>query len=153
MYDILENILNVLRRELTRRPKIVNNGSISSTCSFISDESRLQWQKPLAKQMGRAKLQEQWLPVMKMLGMKRIVRRKPRSWLSRPFGAINQIKSKLLVLGAVQTTINDQGCQHVTGGGVESIRMFLSKQTGWPTFVHSHPSVKTVERFKKTIVT
>ncbi len=28
---------------------------------------------------------------------------------------INQIKSKLLVLGAVSTTINDQGCQHVTG--------------------------------------
>ncbi len=63
----------------------------------------------------------------------------------------NQIKSKLLVLGAVKTTINDQGYQHVTGGGVESIRMFLSKQTGWPTFVHSHPSVKPVERFKKQL--
>ncbi len=59
-----------------------------------------------------------------------------------------QIKSKLLVMGAVKTTINDQGCQHVTGR-FESIRMFLSKQTGWPTFLQSHPSVKTVEWFKK----
>ncbi len=58
----------------------------------------------------------------------------------------NQMKSKLLVLGAVNTTINDQGCQHVTGGGLESIRMLLSKQTGWPTVVQSRPSVKkTVE--------
>ncbi len=56
----------------------------------------------------------------------------------------NQIKSKLLVLGADKTTINDQGCQHVTGR-CESIRMFLSKRTGWPTFVQSHPSVKTVQ--------
>ncbi len=55
-----------------------------------------------------------------------------------------QIKSKLLVFGAVSTTINDQGCQHVKGR-FESIRMFLSKQTGWPTFVQSHPSVKTEE--------
>ncbi len=34
----------------------------------------------------------------------------------------NPIKSKLLVLGAVSTTINDQGCQHVTRR-FESIRM------------------------------
>ncbi len=62
----------------------------------------------------------------------------------------NQIKSKLLVLGAVKTIINYQGCQHVTGR-FESIGMFLNKQTGWHTFVHSHPSVKTVERFKKQL--
>ncbi len=60
----------------------------------------------------------------------------------------NQIKSKLLVLGAVKTTINDHGCQHVTGR-FESTRMFLSKQTAWPTFVQSHPSVKTEQWFKK----
>ncbi len=54
------------------------------------------------------------------------------------------IKSKLLVLGAVNTAINDQGCQHVTGR-FEPIRMLLSKQTGRPTFFQSHPSVKTVE--------
>ncbi len=52
------------------------------------------------------------------------------------------IKSKLLVLGEFKTTINDQGCQHVTGR-FESIRMFVSKQTAWPTFVQAHPSVKT----------
>ncbi len=34
----------------------------------------------------------------------------------------DQIKSKLLVFGAVNTTINDQECQHVTG------RLLLSKQ-------------------------
>ncbi len=28
-------------------------------------------------------------------------------------------------------------------GRYEPIRMLLSKQTGWPTFVQSHPSVKT----------
>ncbi len=54
------------------------------------------------------------------------------------------IKSKLLALRAVNDTMNDQGCQHVMGR-FESIRMLLSKQTGWPTFVQSHPSVKTVE--------
>ncbi len=51
------------------------------------------------------------------------------------------IKSNLLVLGAGYTTINDQGCQHVTRR-FESIRMLLNKPTGWPTFVQSHPSVK-----------
>ncbi len=54
---------------------------------------------------------------------------------------INQIKSKLLVLGAVSTTINDQGCQHVTGR-FESVRMPLNKSAGWATFVQSHLSVK-----------
>ncbi len=54
------------------------------------------------------------------------------------------IQSKLLVSGAVNATINDQGCQHVTSR-FESIRMFLSRQAGWPTFVQPHPSVKTVE--------
>ncbi len=38
----------------------------------------------------------------------------------------SQIKSNLLVLGAVKTTINDQGCQHVTGR-FKSIRMPLNK--------------------------
>ncbi len=52
-----------------------------------------------------------------------------------------RIKSKLLVLGAVNTTINDKGCHHVTGR-FESTRMLLSKQTGWLTFVQSHPSVE-----------
>ncbi len=46
-------------------------------------------------------------------------------------------KSKLLVFGAVSTTINDQGCPHVTGR-FESIRMPLNKSAGWPTFVQSH---------------
>ncbi len=50
----------------------------------------------------------------------------------------------LLVFGAVSTTINDQGCQHVTGR-FESTRMPLSKSAGWPTFVQSHLAVKTVE--------
>ncbi len=59
----------------------------------------------------------------------------------------NQIKSKVLVFGAVSTTINDQGCQHVTGK-FESIRMPLNKSAGWPTFVQSHLSIKTVEWFK-----
>ncbi len=54
------------------------------------------------------------------------------------------IKSKLLVLGAVNTIINDQGCQHVTGR-FESIRMLLNKPDGWPTFIQSHLSIKTVE--------
>ncbi len=40
-----------------------------------------------------------------------------------------KIKSKLLVFRAVSTTINDQGCQHVTGV-FESIRMPLSKSAG-----------------------
>ncbi len=56
----------------------------------------------------------------------------------------DQIKSKLLVLGAVNTTINDQGCQHVTGK-FESIRKLLNKPAGWPKFVQSHLTVKTVE--------
>ncbi len=55
-----------------------------------------------------------------------------------------QIKSTLLVLKAVNSTINDQGCQHVTGM-FESIRMLLNKPAGWPTFVQSHLTVKTVE--------
>ncbi len=63
-----------------------------------------------------------------------------------------KIKSKLLVFGAVSTTINNQGCQHVTGR-FESIRMPLNKSAGWPTFAQSHLSVKTVEWFKKTIAT
>ncbi len=55
-----------------------------------------------------------------------------------------QIKSKLLVLEAVNTIVNDLECQHVTGR-FESIRMLLSKHIGWPTFVQSYLSVKTVE--------
>ncbi len=58
------------------------------------------------------------------------------------FSSIN--KSMLLVLGAVNTNKNDQGCHRVTGR-FQSIRMLLSKQTGWPSFLRSHPSVKTVE--------
>ncbi len=54
------------------------------------------------------------------------------------------IKSKLLVLVAVNTNINDQGCHHVTGM-FESIRMPLNKSDGWPTFVQSHLSVSTVD--------
>ncbi len=55
-----------------------------------------------------------------------------------------QIKSKLLVLGAVNTTLNDQECQHEKGR-FESIRMLLNKPVGWITFLLSHPSVKTVD--------
>ncbi len=55
-----------------------------------------------------------------------------------------QIKSKLLVLGAVNTIINDLGCQNVTGR-FESIRKLLNKPAGWPKFVQSHPTVKTIE--------
>ncbi len=50
--------------------------------------------------------------------------------------------SKFLVVGAVNTTINDQGRQYVAGR-FQSIRMLLIKQTEWSTFVQSHPSVKT----------
>ncbi len=56
----------------------------------------------------------------------------------------DQIKSKLLVLGAVNTTLSDQGCQHVMGR-FESIRMLFNKPAGWPTFVQSHQTVKPVE--------
>ncbi len=56
----------------------------------------------------------------------------------------NQIKSKVLVFGAVSTNKNDQGCHHVTGK-FESIRMPLNKSAGWPTFVQSHLLIKTVE--------
>ncbi len=45
-------------------------------------------------------------------------------------------KSKLLALGAVNTTINDQECQHVTGR-FESIRMPLNTRAGWPPFFQS----------------
>ncbi len=55
-----------------------------------------------------------------------------------------RIKSKLLVMGAGITTINDQGCQHVTGR-FESIRRLLNKPAGRPTFVQSHQTVKPVE--------
>ncbi len=66
------------------------------------------------------------------------------------YSSCAQIKIKSKLLGAVKITINDQGCQHVTGR-FESIRMFLSKQTGWPTFVQSRPSVNIVEWFKKQL--
>ncbi len=57
----------------------------------------------------------------------------------------NQVILKLLVFGAVKTIIiNDQECQHVTERS-ESIRMLFNKPAGWPTFVQSHPSVKTVD--------
>ncbi len=49
------------------------------------------------------------------------------SWKSQSIPA--PFKSKLLVLEAVNTSIHDHGCQHVTGR-FESIRMLLSKQTG-----------------------
>ncbi len=55
-----------------------------------------------------------------------------------------QIKSKLLAFGAVSTTLNDQGCQHVAGR-FELIRMPLNKSDGWPTFVQLHLSVSTVD--------
>ncbi len=58
--------------------------------------------------------------------------------------AANQIKSKLLVCGAVSTIICDNRCQHATGK-FESIRMLLTNQTGCPTYVQPHPSVNTVE--------
>ncbi len=64
-----------------------------------------------------------------------------RTLVSQPLN--NQIK-KLLVLGAASSTINDQGCQHVTGR-FESIRMLSNKPLGWPKFVQSHLTVKTVE--------
>ncbi len=60
------------------------------------------------------------------------------------------IKSKLLVLEAFNTTINDQGCQHVTGR-FESIIMLLNKPAGWPKFVQSHRTVKPVDWFKKQL--
>ncbi len=50
-------------------------------------------------------------------------------------------------MGAVNTTITDEECQHVTGR-FKAVRMLLSMQTGWPTFVQSHPSVKTAEWLK-----
>ncbi len=53
----------------------------------------------------------------------------------------NQIK--IIGLGS-NTSINDQEFQHVTER-FESIKMFLSKQTGWIKCVQLHPSVKTVE--------
>ncbi len=59
---------------------------------------------------------------------------------------IISIKSKLLVLGAVNTTVNDQGGQHVTRR-LESVRVLLNKQVVLPTFVKSHSAVK------KTIAT
>ncbi len=59
-------------------------------------------------------------------------------------------KSKLLVLVVVNTTASDQGCQYVTGR-FGSIRMLLSKQSGWPTFVQQHPSVRTAEWIKKQL--
>ncbi len=58
----------------------------------------------------------------------------------------NNVISLTLVLGAVDTTINDRGFQHVTGR-FESIRMLLR----WPTFFQRHPSVKTVEWFKNQL--
>ncbi len=53
-------------------------------------------------------------------------------------GSINvhQIKSKLLALGAVNATINDQGYQHVTGR-FKSIRMLLNKLAGCSVASHS----------------
>ncbi len=60
-----------------------------------------------------------------------------------------QIKSKLLVLGAVSTTINDQGCQHMTRR-FESIRMPLNKSARF-AYIGSVASLsKTVEWFKKS---
>ncbi len=56
----------------------------------------------------------------------------------------SSFKSNVLVLGAVNTATNDQECQHATGR-FESIKMLLDKPAGWPTFVQSHPSVKTVD--------
>ncbi len=56
----------------------------------------------------------------------------------------SSFKSNVLVLGAVNTAINDQECQHATRR-FESIKMLLDKPAGWPTFVQSHPSVKTVD--------
>ncbi len=44
----------------------------------------------------------------------------------------NQIK--IIGLGSNTNSINDQEFRHVTER-FESIRMFLSKQTGWPEFV------------------
>ncbi len=61
----------------------------------------------------------------------------------RLVAVINKL-NQLLVLGVVSTTINDQGCQHAAGR-FQSIRMPLNKSAGWPTFVQSHLSVKTVE--------
>ncbi len=49
------------------------------------------------------------------------------------------IKSKLLVFGAVSTTINDQGCQHVTKG-FESIRTPF-KQVGQMAYICSVASL------------
>ncbi len=60
-----------------------------------------------------------------------------KDMLGWPHGEQNQatnshaIKSKLLVLGAISTTINDQKCQHVTGR-FESIGMSKNKSAGWP---------------------
>ncbi len=71
-----------------------------------------------------------------------------RSWVTSRGNC--EIKSKLLVLAAVNTALNDQGCQHVTGR-FESIRMLLNKPAGWPIFVQSHLTVKTVDWFKKQL--
>ncbi len=53
-------------------------------------------------------------------------------------GEYNKTKSKLFVVGAANTAINDQECQRVTGT-FESIKMLLSKQTGWPASLVASP--------------
>ncbi len=95
-----------------------------------------------------------WLDLPKLLKEHSLIGILASLWfceiLLRPCAHVHQIKSKLLVLGAVNTTINDQGCQHVTGR-LELMRMRLNKPAGWPTFVQSHFSVQTVEWFKKQL--
>ncbi len=64
-----------------------------------------------------------------------------------PFNGLllDQIKSRLLVFGAVITTLNDQGCQHMTRR-IESIRLPLNRSAGWPTFVQSRTWIQCVPR-------
>ncbi len=62
--------------------------------------------------------------------------------LSKVHISQRRIMSNLCVKGAVKI-INDQECLHVTGR-FQSIRILLSKQTGWPVLAQLHPSIKTV---------
>ncbi len=115
---------------------ILTKFKVTTTCEF-HEKSGLNWIPPVPRPGGSG------------CGLKSFLCNFwNTSW--KPHRHFLEYQIKVMVLGAVKTTINDHGCQHVTGR-IESIRMFLSKQTGWPTFSQSHRSVKTVEWFKKRL--
>ncbi len=51
--------------------------------------------------------------------------------LSQHYGTLNS------GIGAVISTINDEGCQFVTGR-FESVSLHMNKQAGWPTLGQVH---------------